>query len=151
MPLSPLHPGALPTKPSPKIGHRLTFKVDGFPPYKDFKTSIRNPRNKNHDRFLRLRKAATKAMRGRRWSDYAISLTISIFAPSLEKGMEVINYASGIFDTLGGSHGQNFTYLPIVYQDDVQAHLGEHRFHESAKTYYVIKIRFLGKRSSSWK
>jgi hypothetical protein len=54
----------------------------------------------------------------------------------------------GIFDTLGGNHGQNFTYLPIVYQDDVQVHLGEHRFHQSAKTYYVVKIQFLGERSS---
>ena len=151
MPLPPPHPGVLPTKPTPNIGHYLTFKVAGLPPYKDFKTSIRNSHNKNHDRFLRLREAATKAMRGRRWSDHAISLTLSIFAPSLEKRMTPIDYMSGIFDTLGGSHGQHFTYLPIVYQDDVQAHLGECTFHESTRTYYVIKIQFLGERSSSWR
>jgi hypothetical protein len=90
-------------------------------------------------------------MRGRRWSDLAISLTLSIFAPSLEKGMDVIDYVSGVCDTLGGSHGQTFTYLPIIYQDDVQANLGKYQFHEGPKTYYVIKIQFLGERVSSLK
>ncbi len=151
MPLPALHPGALPTKPTPKIGHRLNFKVSGLPPYKDFKTSIRNSHNKNHDRFLRLREAATKAMRGHMWSDRAVSLTLSVFAPALEKETGLIDYVAGIADTLGGSHGQNFTYLPIVYQDDVQLHLGRHRFHESSTTYYIVGIQFLGERSASWK
>jgi hypothetical protein len=146
-----LHPGALPTRPEPRRGCIIAIRVEGLPPYKDFKSSIRNPRNRIHDRFLRLRECATKAMNGQRWSDSSVSLRISIYAPSLEKGKQVIEYVGGIMDTLGGSHGQYFTYLPIVYQDDAQVSVLTHRFRKSAKTHYVVKVEFGGARSFLFK
>lgn len=90
-------------------------------------------------------------MKGQRWTDNSVSLRISIYAPTLEKGKGAIDYVGGIMDTLGGSHGQSFTYLPIVYQDDAQVNVLTHRFHESAKAYYVIKIEFGGTRSFVFK
>jgi hypothetical protein len=146
-----LHPGRLPTKPEPKPKDRITLRVEGLPPYKDFKTSIRNPRSRIHDRFLRLREIATKAMNGRKWSDRAVSLALLIYAPSLENGKGIVEYVGGIMDTLGGSHGQYFTYLPIVYQDDAQVHLLALRFRKSVKTHYVVSIQFLGDRASRFR
>lgn len=146
-----LHPGRLPIKPEPRLKDRITLRVEGLPPYKDFKTSIRNPRSRLHDRFLQLRESATKAMNGRKWSDRAVSLALLIYGPSLENGKNTIEYVGGIMDSLGGSHGQYFTYLPIVYQDDVQVHLLTRHFRKSVKTHYVVRIQFLGDRASRFR
>lgn len=64
----PYDPGVIPTAPSPTKGHIVEFYIDGLPPYKDLNQSIRNSKHKAHDRFISLRKEATKAMAGRAWS-----------------------------------------------------------------------------------
>lgn len=137
------HPGYLPTKPEPKIGDRLVIEVDGLPPYKDCNFSIRNPRHKIHDRFLKLRRIATTEMDGRKWSDAAILMTVLIFAPQMEKGRDLCAYVGGLMDTLDGSHGYYFTYLPIVYQDDSQVARVHSRFIESPNTKYRVEIEFV--------
>lgn len=50
----------------------------------------------------------------------------------------------GIADTLDGSHGCEFTYLPIVYQDDCQVVESESKFIVSNETRYVLEVIFLG-------
>jgi hypothetical protein len=47
-------------------------------------------------------------------------------------------------DTLDGSHGTAFTYLPIVYQDDCQVVLGEFHHVQSDELRYEVVLRFLG-------
>jgi len=49
-----------------------------------------------------------------------LRLTSPCFAPGFEKGKGLVDYVGGIEDTLDGSHGFTFTYLPIVFQDDCQ-------------------------------
>lgn len=45
---------------------------------------------------------------------------------------------------MDGSHGPEFTYLPIVYQDDCQVVLGELHHVRSDEARYELEIRFLG-------
>jgi hypothetical protein len=137
------HPGCLPSRQQPTCGDRISLTVPGLPPYKDFGASIRNFRHKIHGRFLSLRKVATEAMEGRRWTDGAVSMKVSIFAPCLERGKSALDYVSGIMDTLDGSHGPRFTYLPVVYQDDCQVCEMEYSFTEGRSPHYVVELRFL--------
>ena len=136
------HPGRLPNLPPPQTGETLSLSVEGLPPYKERRFSIRNPRHKDHARFLALRKVATKAMNGRAWVTGAVELTMCVSAPTLER--DLLEYVSGVMDTLDGSHGTAFTYLPIVYQDDCQIVLGEFHHVQSDELRYEVSLRFLG-------
>jgi len=82
-------------------------------------------------------------MRGRRWSDGSIALRMTISAPSLEKGKALYDYLGGVCDTLDGSHGFQFTYLPVVFQDDCQICDAECLFKPNSTTKYVLEIEFL--------
>ena len=138
------NPGKLPTRPAPQPGQRILLTVYGYPPYKDVHFSIRNPRHPAYECFVRLREAATKAMKGRKWYDGPVRVDLELHAP--EKGRDLLQYVGGIMDTLDGSHGVYFTYLPIVYQDDCQVCLGEWRSVKSPSPHYVVRIQFLSER-----
>jgi hypothetical protein len=137
------NPGTMPSKPEPKQGSKIRLKIDGYPPYKDVKYSIRNPKHKHHDRFIILREEAYLKMRGPKWYDGPIEMNLEIYAPKLEDKKGLNDYVGGIMDTLDGSHGQYFTYLPVAYQDDCQVALGSHRFIESSEFFYYLEIIFL--------
>lgn len=81
-------------------------------------------------------------MNGRKWSDGCISINLSIFAPQMEKGRCLDDYLGGIMDSLDGSHGYSFTYLPIIYQDDSQVFHFHAAFMESDDLRYTIDIEF---------
>lgn len=134
-------PGPLPSLPSPGRGETVEITVDGEPPRKDYHFSIRNPKHAKHQAFLMLRHEAIKSMGGRRWYDGPIEMDFTFYAPQLEKALG--DYLGGIADTLNGSHGVTFTYLPIAYQDDCQVVLLTSRFVESAEIKYCLKIIFL--------
>jgi hypothetical protein len=131
-------PGVLPKYPEPKIGEKIIIEVAGEPPIKDYHFSIRNPKHRKYDSFLRLRKKAIKAMNGRKWSEGYIKMNFTFFSPKLDRSLN--DYAGGIADTLDGSHGPSFTYLPIVYQDDCQICMGEFQHIKSKITKYKIEI-----------
>ena len=145
------NPGCLPRKAPPKAGEKITFLVSGFPPFKEIRASIRNPQHRCYDRFVELRKAATQAMRGRGWTDEAVALKFTMSAPAFEKGKALLDYLSGIMDTLDGSHGPHFTYLPIVFQDDCQVAICESHFRHSKKIGYVVEVEFLGEKEQDSK
>lgn len=136
-------PGPLPTSLAPRAGDAVEFRVSGLPPFKDTSFSIRNPRHKHHDRFVRLRSAAVKAMAGRAWSHDAVGLDLDVHAPSLEPGRAMVDYLGGVMDTLDGSHGAHFTYLPIAFNDDCQVCDGASEFHQSEEEGYSVRVRFL--------
>ena len=46
-------------------------------------------------------------------------------------------------DTLDGSSGFTFTYLPIAFEDDCQVCECHNQFVESSETFYEIEIEFL--------
>lgn len=116
----PYDPGVLPTEPPPKPGDTLSMTIEGLPPYKDTHASIRNPKHKIHVRFVALRRFAIEAMAGRACYRGAIRLDFEMRAPEFEANRSLVDYTGGIMDTLDGSHGLSFTYLPIVYEDDCQ-------------------------------
>ena len=136
------NPGILPTKPSPCQGQEISFRVDGLPPYKDVHSSIRNPVHRIHSRFVALRDVATKEMAGRAWSDGAVSLSLTIHATDFEKNRTLNDYLACVLDTLDGSHGEAFTFLPICFQDDSQVCSADCRIFDSQEQFYEIVIRF---------
>lgn len=70
---------------------------------------------------MSLRHAAIVAMRGRKWYEGAVSVHVCCFGPKMGGSVWMLwPYIGGILDTLGGSHGFTFVYLPIVYLDDCQ-------------------------------
>jgi hypothetical protein len=135
-------PGNPPDEPEPKGGSTITVKLSGYPPYKDRRFSIRNPKHRHYERFVKLRKSATLKMNGRKWYDGPIEMNLEVHAPSMEKNIDLNDYIGGVMDTLDGSHGPSFTYLPVVYQDDCQVALGRHRFIKSSKVFYLLEIVF---------
>jgi hypothetical protein len=140
--LLPYDPGRLPNQPAPPAGCKLEIPVDGLPPYKDRHFSIRNPRHKHYSRFVALRRAASQAMAGRAWTHSAIDLELLLSAPALEPSLALVDYVGGVMDTLGGGHGCEFTYLPIVFNDDSQVGSLSMSFRECADTGYVLRIAF---------
>ncbi len=136
-------PGPLPTKKPPKSGEKVGFVVDGMPPFKELRASIRNPRHRHYARFTALRAAAIKAMNGRCWYDGPVALHLTMHAKKLDEGKRIFDYLSGVFDTLDGSHGTYFTYLPIVFQDDCQVEDSRVSIRDSEKSFYTVEIKFL--------
>ena len=144
MKLLPYDPGVLPTKPPPPKGTIIEFEVDGYPPYKDKSFSIRNVKHRNYNRFIKLRECGTEAMGGRAWTHRPISVEFLLFAPVLEKGKRVLDYWAGVEDTLDGSSGPTFTYLPVVFEDDCQiAVMKVCRYIRSKQTKYTLRFEIL--------
>ena len=82
-------------------------------------------------------------MRGRAWSRGAIQLEVEINAPALHKGRWLNDYVDGVMDTLDGSHGVAFTYLPVVYEDDCQVCVCRYKFTKSTLERYRVRVVFL--------
>jgi len=82
-------------------------------------------------------------MNGRKWTDGEVSTDLMMRAPAFEKGKILADYVGGIMDSLDGSHGPTFTYLPIVFQDDCQVSRCKSTFKASKTSHYVVKIEFL--------
>lgn len=144
MDVLPYNPGVLPTLPAPAAGERIAIRVDGLPPYKDSSHSIRNVTHPRYASFAALRNAATAAMNGRAWFFGPIRLSLTIYAPSLPSSRGSIDYLGGVMDTLDGSSGTTFTYLPIVFADDCQVCVGDSRSVKCDDEYYEIEIEFMG-------
>ena len=140
----PYDPGPLPTKPSPIPGQKVVIQVFGYPPYKDEHFSMRNPRHTNYEAFVRLRKAAITAMDGRAWYFGPVSMSVTLSAPTFEKGKKLIDYIDGIQDALDGSSGCEFTYLPIVFEDDCQVVNNYSKFIMAQEISYRVEVGFLG-------
>ncbi len=138
----PYDPGWLPTKPAPTAGESISFDVRGLPPFKDYSSSIKNPTHPRYSSFVTLRQAATHAMQGRAWYHGKVKVDLEIHAPSKSIKKSLSNYHSGVLDTLDGSHGRYFTYLPIIYEDDWSVCGGFH-FIEDKDMWYRISVIFL--------
>jgi hypothetical protein len=141
----PYSPGPLPTKPPPQPGESITINLVGLPPYKDTSRSIRNINHPRYDSYIQLRLAAIRAMNGRAWYRGPIQLDLKIRAPRLHKNRSISDYVSGIADSLDGSHGPTFTYLPIVYEDDCQIAIIHSQCIESKEMNYTVTIIFIGR------
>lgn len=139
----PYVPGPLPTKPPPNPGDVIEFEVDGYPPYKDESFSIRNIKHKDHSRFRRLREAGIAAMNGRAWSHLPIRMDFALYASGFEKKKTLLDYAAGIEDTLDGSSGYTFTYLPVVFEDDCQICDGRSQLILSDNTKYLLRFEIM--------
>ncbi|MEX0937711.1 MAG: hypothetical protein WDZ59_07600 [Pirellulales bacterium] len=143
----PYDPGRLPTMHRSRPGESIQLDVLGLPPFKDTSFSIRNPKHRHYTRFLALRTAALEAMGDRAWSHGPIGLDFDLFASAVDPRRDLLDYVSGVMDTLDGSHGMDFSYLPIVYNDDFQVCEVVSRFHQSASERYVVRITFLPNKS----
>ncbi len=139
----PYDPGCLPTAPCPKPGDEISLSVDGMPPRKAPGRSLRNPKHSQYQAFVDLRKAAAAAMNGRAWYFGGIALDLTIYCPQPLHWSITNEYLGGVMDTLDGSSGAHFTYLPVVYEDDSQVAHAQTRWTESRAARYTLGIRFL--------
>jgi len=139
----PYDPGVLSSALPPSAGETISLRVMGLPPYKDEHFSIRNTRHKIHSRFTALRQVAIEAMTGCAPYSGAVGLDFVMHARKFENNRSLIDYVGGIMDTLDGSHGIKFTYLPVVYEDDCQVADITSQFKLSNNAFYEITIRFL--------
>jgi hypothetical protein len=55
MTILPYNPGVLPTVSAPSKGEWIVIKVEGLPPYKEIRRSIRNTKHPRSDSFVALR------------------------------------------------------------------------------------------------
>jgi hypothetical protein len=136
-------PGRLPDRPSPKPGEAISIHVEGFPPSKDRHFSIRNRRHPMHHRFVALRQKAYEVMDGRAWYAGPVALRLEFRSSRLEDWEEWVGYLGGIMDSLDGSSGCTFTYLPVTFEDDSQVARvsGEHVI--APQPSYLVNIDFL--------
>ena len=140
----PYDPGVLPSRPPPQVGETLTIELQGLPPYKDISRSIRNLCHPRYDAFMALRRAAIAAMDGRAWYHGPVQINLTIYTPTLHPSRSLIDYIGGVMDSLDGSHGPTFTYLPIVYEDDCQVASCRTSHLESSEEKYEVYIIFQG-------
>ena len=138
----PYDPGLLPTRPAPAPGETLLLGVPGVPPIKTVGQSLRNQGHPQYSWFVILREAATRAMAGRAWYFGPVGLYLTIFGPSSLDRWSLNDYLGGIMDTLDGSSGQTFTYLPIVFEDDCQVCACQARWIESSESSYRLEVTF---------
>jgi len=92
---------------------------------------------------MALRRAALKAMGRRACYRGPVGLHLEIFAAHLETGRNLLDYLSGIMDTLDGSHGATFTYLPVAYEDDCQVFENSMKITQSSDPHYKLRVEFL--------
>jgi hypothetical protein len=138
----PYDPGLLPTRPAPRPGETLLLEVPGVPPVKTRRQSIRNQGHPQHSSFITLRRAAIRAMGGRAWYFGPVRVRLTVFGPSSLDRWSLILYLGGIMDTLDGSSGRTFTYLPIVFEDDCQVRDSQTRWVKSSESSYRLKVTF---------
>ena len=139
----PYDPGILPTKPPPARGKTINIDLEGLPPFEEKSRSLRNPSHHRYNSFIMLRNAVTQAMRKRAPYRGAVKLTLIVYASRLPKNRNILDYVGGIQNTLDGSHGPGFTYLPIVFEDDCQVASFEGRFVKSNEEKYHLEVAFL--------
>ena len=82
-------------------------------------------------------------MGGRQWFCGAVGLSLLMFGPESLHWLAANEYIGGIMDTLDGSHGRHFTYLPIVYQDDCQVVSMSTNFQIASEHSYTLDVSFL--------
>jgi len=135
-------PGSPPTEAAPAPGETIVLELPGLPPTKDRRQSIRNQKHPRHSTFTALRKSAAIAMAGRAWYFGPVELHLTVFGPNSSEYRRLNNYLGGIMDTLDGSSGRTFTYLPIVFQDDCQVDEAHTEWVENPETLYRLRIIF---------
>jgi hypothetical protein len=139
----PYDPGALPNLPAPSPGESIEVEVAGLPPAKDVRASIRNRKHPDHPAFKQLRRSATQAMRGRAWVSGPVSLDLTLLGPTKPERWSSGDYLGGVMDTLDGSSGPTFTYLPIVFEDDCQVTDASVRWIDAPEYRYRLTVAFL--------
>ena len=70
-------------------------------------------------------------------------MDLEIHSPIEEKRDSLIIYIGGVADTLDGSSGFTFTYLPIVYEDDSQICESSTSWVQASEASYVVRITLL--------
>jgi len=82
-------------------------------------------------------------MAGRCWYFGRIHLDLRIYGPLRPDGPHLNDYLGGVFDTLDGSSGLYFTYLPIVYEDDRQIFQSKSSWVEQGgENFYEVIVKF---------
>jgi len=82
-------------------------------------------------------------MDGMAWYFGPVQIYFTLYAPELTAKRTLSDYLGGIEDTLDGSSGDQFTYLPIVFEDDCQVASVNSVLQKSDDTWYTLEISFM--------
>jgi hypothetical protein len=138
----PYDPGVLPTRPAPNAGESIIIEVAGLPPIKTIGRSLRNRSHPRYFAFSALRASAIQVMAGRAWYFGNVELALAVYSAEHMGQDTLLGYVAGIMDSLDGSAGPTFTYLPVVFQDDSQVR-GFHSTHQhSEQEHYRVEVAF---------
>ena len=78
-------------------------------------------------------------MAGRAWVFGPVAVNITLLGPSND-GSSLVDYMGGVMDTLDGSSGPTFTYLPIVFEDDCQVVRSEVKLQDHPTSKYIVEV-----------
>jgi hypothetical protein len=81
-------------------------------------------------------------MAGRAWSFGNVELNIQVCGEQKLLDKSLTDYMAGIMDTLDGSSGTQFTFLPIAFEDDCQVSKASVALVDSAELGYRVQIVF---------
>ena len=81
-------------------------------------------------------------MGGRAWVFGPVAVSITLFGPS-NGGASLVDYMGGVMDTLDGSSGLTFTYLPIVFEDDCQVVQSDVKMQDHPTSKYIVEVTVL--------
>jgi hypothetical protein len=81
-------------------------------------------------------------MDGRAWVFGRVQIKLTVRSSQREDDYNLNDYLGGVMDTLDGSSGKTFTFLPIVYEDDCQVWSSDTTWEESPESSYLLRILF---------
>jgi hypothetical protein len=81
-------------------------------------------------------------MDGRAWVFGRVELHLVVRSPEPLNHYGLNDYLGGVMDTLDGSSGYTFTFLPIVYEDDSQVHSATTVWEVSERSNYALEVLF---------
>jgi hypothetical protein len=82
-------------------------------------------------------------MDGRAWYSGPDHLDLEVNCPQNLRTRLIADYLSGVLDTIDGSHGFTFTYLPVLIEDDCQVDHAHCWYRDSPEVGYSLKCTFL--------
>ena len=77
------------------------------------------------------------------WYFGPVQMNFTLYAPEITSKRTLSDYEVGIMDTHDGSSGDQFTYLPIIFEDDCQVVSSKYVLQKSDDTWYTLEITFL--------
>ena len=79
-------------------------------------------------------------MGGRAWVFSPVELELTVRCPEMSERHSLADFLAGVMDTLDGSSGFTFTFLPIIFEDDSQVIASSIQWEEAPQCSYSVAV-----------